>query len=203
LLIQRLSENLKSAKITIVLVLKSIKEWLYFLYFCIHEGQIMKLIKLALGHNCVHVCSLIFYLTKFRLSICHYTLERQKGVCWCYYLKSHLHSMFMFYKWNIRCFWFKQPCLVKRWWLFHHEVYLHLGVLSETLSCIRLGSTPPSICLCLVCKFQVLNLMHQCHFLCLFLLQFLQRSHILHWFSWWVLVRLEKNCRCHLNLFPK
>jgi hypothetical protein len=93
LLIQRLSENLKLAKITIILVFKSIKDECAFFPFAFMKDKLWNWL-IALGHNCVHVC----------LSICHYTLEGWKGVLVLLFKKLNFHLMFVFYNWNINVF---------------------------------------------------------------------------------------------------
>jgi hypothetical protein len=65
----------------------------------------------------------------------------------------------------------------------------------------QIGVQLPSKCLQFVFSFRFGFVTMSLAFL--FLLPFQPRSHILHWFFWWVPVRLKKISGCHFNLFFK
>jgi hypothetical protein len=184
---------------------------MYLLYNCIYKRQIAKLVKPTLAHNYVHfyisfilktnsIIKMPFHIRKI-MKKCGLVLPLQNSYSF-HVVKWELDlNVFVF---KIMTMWSFQKCC-----FFYHGFLLTFGCgkwdfeLHWTKSDIELSFNSLSKCLCLVCKFEILNLDALMLLFVFVSPSFSKMEPLPHCFFWWALVRLENNYRCHLNLFLK
>jgi len=148
----------------------------------------------AFGHNCVHVYKRNLYTRKLPLSRGYSSLKGSKSPNWCCFLASSIHfttqnsNVLISTTWTSLVIMLVIVLLIKLWSLLTFgcdgwDFGLHWQSLILDWGLIR-PQNVYNFFLVFTFGFATMSLMS------LFFLPFHPRSHILHWFFWWVLVRL-------------